>query len=187
MSTCSLSEYSRILQSENWKLFRLFLRIFAVKRDYFLWLNNEETLLHSVMIDIPNRKRFLCFHRVMVTRVKFGRTRNAVETRAAIDSSSPKLSQVYHNSMETQGKRFLLFSWNKSTKHFLCFHRVMVNGFEPIKARVVSCLFHKSELCFYPRARPNFSVVRVWKCIQLLYFSEVVNCLLYYRTCDALV
>ena len=26
------------------------------------------------------------------------------------------------------------------------FHRVMVNGFEPIRARVVSCLFHKNVL-----------------------------------------
>ena len=35
------------------------------------------------VVYIPNRKHFPCFHRVMVTRVKFGRMRNAVEARAA--------------------------------------------------------------------------------------------------------
>ena len=31
----------------------------------------------------------------------------------------------------------------KARSNFLCFHGVMVNGFEPIRARVVPCLFHK--------------------------------------------
>ena len=38
---------------------------------------------------------------------------------------------------------FYCFYEIKARSDFLCFHRVVVNGFEPISARVVSCLFHK--------------------------------------------
>ena len=74
------------------------------------------------MFYVPNRKRFACCHRVMVTRVKFETTRNAVETRAAGECfhrnfelfSSRVLPQLYGNT----GKRFVLFLWNKSKKQF---------------------------------------------------------------------
>ena len=42
-----------------------------------------------------------------------------------------------------RGNVFYCFYELKARRNFLCFHRVMVNGFEPIRARVVSCLFHK--------------------------------------------
>ena len=67
------------------------------------------------------------------------------EPQASV-STAAQFSQTFtsattDNSMETQVKRFLLFLGSKSTKQ--CFHRVMVNGFEPIRTRVVSCLFYK--------------------------------------------
>ena len=66
------------------------------------------------ILDIQNRKRFLCFHRVMVTRVKFWRMRNV------------EFSQTSTSITITQ-----------------------VNGFEPIRVRVVSCLFNKFVIIIF--------------------------------------
>ena len=61
----------------------------------------------SITIELyTNRKRFPCFHRVLATRVKFGRTINSVETRAAVAQQFrvlPNFHECYHNSVETQG------------------------------------------------------------------------------------
>ena len=67
---------------------------------------------NSILLYISNRKRFPCFHRLMVTRVKFGRTRNAVETRA----------QTFTSVTITLWKLFCFF---------------IVKWFEPIGARVI--------------------------------------------------
>ena len=58
-------------------------------------------------------------------------------------SSSPKLSRV--TLWKHRENVFYCFYEIKARSNFLCFHRVMVNSFEPIRARVhvVSCLFHK--------------------------------------------
>ena len=55
-----------------------------------------------------NRKHFPCFHRVMVTRVKFGKTRNAVETWATgecfysnFEFSQTFTSELYGNTGNT--------------------------------------------------------------------------------------
>ena len=106
-------------------------------------------IIRKALCYIPNRKRFPFFHRVMVTRVKFGRTRNAVEIRAAGECfhSNFEFSQIFTSVtiiLWKQRKRFLLFLWLiKARSNFLSFDRVMVNVFEPIRACVVSCLFHK--------------------------------------------
>ena len=69
-------------------------------------------------LSVPNRKRFPCFDRVMVTRSKFGRTRFLRLVFPQQFRVLPNFHECYHNSMETQGKHFLLFLWNKSTKQF---------------------------------------------------------------------
>ena len=92
-----------------------------------------------------------CVSIVMATRVKFKRTRNAVELNSSRKRVFlqqfrvlPNFNECYHNSMETQGNIFYCFYEIKARSNFLCFHIVMVNGFEPIRARVVSCLFYRS-------------------------------------------
>ena len=65
--------------------------------------NQEYQIENDVRVSIE-------LHVMMVTRVKFERTRNAARVSTAI-SSLPNFHECYHNSMETQGKRFLLFSF----------------------------------------------------------------------------
>ena len=43
--------------------------------------------------------------------------------------------------METRKESFLFPLEDKHPERFLRFHKVVVNGFQPISARVVSCLF----------------------------------------------
>ena len=112
-------------------------------------LNNSQIQVKAGHImkqryQIENVFPVLWFLKVMVTRVKFGRTRNTVKTRAA--------SECFHNNFEffqtltsvtiTLCKHrenvFYCFYEIKARSNFLCFHRVMVNDFEPIRARVVS-------------------------------------------------
>ena len=52
----------------------------------------------------------------------------------------PKFHECYH--IKLYGNTENVF-YSLSTKQFAMYHRVMVNGFEPIRARVVSCLFYK--------------------------------------------
>ena len=57
-----------------------FMREAAYQVNYCCLIANESSsgTKQFMCLYIPNRKRFPCFHRVKVTRVKFGRTRNAV-------------------------------------------------------------------------------------------------------------
>ena len=56
-------------------------------------------------------------------------------------SSSPKLSRVLLELYENSWKGgFLFLLQNKRSENFLRSHRVMVNDFQPISERVVSCL-----------------------------------------------
>ena len=128
---------------------------------WWLWRQLRWVVLWYVLTFIPKRKRFPCFHRVMLAWMKFGRTRHAVsgaERRVFPQQFRvlPNFHEWYHNT----GKTFLLFFYEiEAQSNYPCFHRVIiVNGFEPIRACIVSCLFHKiliiiikcmpSPLCF---------------------------------------
>ena len=53
----------------------------------------------------------------------------------------PNFHECYNNFMETREERFLFFFINKRSEKFLYFHRIMVNGLQPICARVACRLF----------------------------------------------
>ena len=81
--------------------------------------------------------------------VKFERKRNAVETLAASTaiSISSKLSRVLLliTLWKHRENIFYCIYEIKARSNFLCFYRVMVNGFEPIRARVVVYLIKNAS------------------------------------------
>ena len=134
---------------------------------------------------IPNIKRFPCFHRVMVTQVKFGRTRNVVETVSTVISSSQIFTSVTITLRKHGKNGFYCFCEIKARSNFLCIHRVMVNGIEPIRARVISYLFHKWFFFFGFSSSPHFICMIFWRHGKILkykmapveddIFSEYIN------------
>ena len=95
------------------------------------WENREA--VQSIILDprpaskfsycyIPNRKRFLCGNKSEIWENEkcCGNTscRRVFPQQFRV---LPNFHECYHNSMETQGKRFLLFLWNKSTNQFSMF------------------------------------------------------------------
>ena len=45
------------------------------------------------------------------------------------------------------GKKALHFFYRRNAQKIFCFYRVLANGFQLIKARVVRCLCYKCNLC----------------------------------------
>ena len=79
--------------------------------------------------------------------MEVGRTRKAVETRAhgSCFHHCFEFSQSFTSVTITLwklGKKFQVL-YNKHSENFRCLHRVTVISFQPISARIVSCLLYK--------------------------------------------
>ena len=103
----------------------------------------------NFLLNIPTRKRF------RITIIVISNTSEVSENEKCCGNecfhSNFEFSQTFTSVRITLWKHrenaFYCFYEIKARSNFLCFHRVMVNGFEPIRARVVSCLFHKRKWC----------------------------------------
>ena len=104
----------------------------------------------SIIIFIPTSVNYipngiLCFHRVMVTQ-----THEVCKNEKCRRVFPQQFSQTFKSVTITLWKHreniFYRFCEIKAWSNLLCFHKVMVNGFEPIRACIVSCLFYKNKI-----------------------------------------
>ena len=111
--------------------------LFTCGYSFHLWCFGNSFMIKVTSLDFVWRKHAYTKYKT------FGRTRNAVETRAAGECfhSNFEFSKTFTSVTITLWKYrenvLYCFYEIKARSNFLCSHRVMVNSFEPIRARIV--------------------------------------------------
>ena len=94
-------------------------------------MKNAPNLLNFYVSRIPtndlrNRGRFLCFHKVMVTQVEVWESENSCGKTSRFEFSQSFTSFLWKLGMKVSHFFYKINVWK-----IFCFHRLMVNGFQP--------------------------------------------------------
>ena len=110
----------------------------------------------------------------LVSQFKNSKSIGLAEKNASLAVSQSLEFTIRH---PYRGNVFNCFYEIKAQSNFLCLnHRVMVNGFEPMRARIVYCLVHKIIYYRPPKANLTMGTSISWWNIMFVAWTNVPSC-----------